>query len=70
MTERVKGLVVTFSNDIRIDDVQVLVDAISMFKGVASVKPNISTPSDHINQERIRYELKEKFYKFIEENFE
>ena len=40
-----------------------------MIKGVAHVEPSLSTHEDHINRERIKIELTNKFYKFIKEDF-
>ncbi len=65
MTDRVKGLVITLDSDIRIDDVQPLIDAISMLKGVSDVSANITDIDDHMNRTKISTEYKNKFYKFI-----
>lgn len=65
MTDRVKGFTVTLEKDIRIDDVEVIMQAIRMIRGIADVEPSISTSEDHMNRQRIKYELRDKFYKFI-----
>lgn len=65
MTDRVKGFTVTLEKDIRIDDVEVIMQAIRMIRGIADVEPIISTSEDHMNRQRIKYELREKFYKFM-----
>lgn len=60
MTDRLKGLIVTFEKDFRDDDAEHLIDAIRMLRGVLSVKPLVSNIDDHIAQERVRRELGEK----------
>jgi hypothetical protein len=65
MTDRVKGFTVTLEKDIRIDDVEVIMQAIRMIRGIADVEPSISTSEDHMNRQRIKYELRDKFYKFM-----
>ena len=65
MTDRVKGFTVTLEKDIRIDDVEVIMQAIRMIRGIADVEPSISTHEDHMNRQRIKYELRDKFYKFM-----
>ncbi len=42
MTDRVNSLLVVLSEDVRIDDVQALVSAISQLRGVAGVSENVS----------------------------
>lgn len=68
MTDRVKGFVVTLENDIRIDDVEPLIQAIRCMRGVADVEPSISDTDDLINQRRIKSELREKMRQFIKDN--
>jgi hypothetical protein len=68
MTDRVKGFTVTLEHDIRIDDVEVILNAVRMIKGVANVEPSISTHDDHMNRERLKWELRDKFYEFMKEN--
>ena len=68
MTDRVKGFTVTLEHDIRIDDVEVILNAVRMIKGVANVEPSISTSDDHMNRERLKWELRDKFYEFMKEN--
>lgn len=68
MTDRIKGFTVTLEKDFRDDDVEVIKQAIQMIKGVAHVEPSIVTNEDHFNRERIKSELRDKFWKFYEEN--
>lgn len=67
MTDRVKGFTVTLEKDIRIDDVEVIMQAIRMIRGIADVKPSILTSEDYMNRQMVKYELREKFWKFYTE---
>lgn len=67
MTDRVKGFTVTLDHDIRIDDVQPLLEAIKLMRGVAHVEPSLVTMEDHMNRQVIKMELAEKLYKALNE---
>ena len=60
MTDRLKGVVVTFDHDIRDDDAEGILQAIKCLRGVIDVTPSVRTTDDHMNRERIRRELGEK----------
>jgi len=68
MSDRVNGLVITLEKDIRLDDMELLMQSIRFMRGVANVEANVVNSSDWINQQRIKCELKEKMYKFIHDN--
>lgn len=68
MTDRIKGFTVTLEHDIRIDDVQGLIDAIRLLKGVAHVSPSVTTADDHMNREKIRGEFRNKMVDFFNDN--
>lgn len=67
MTDRFKGLTVVLDRDIREDDAEYIIKAISMIKGVQSVHGNVSTSDDFIVQTRTKTEVIKKLYSFIEE---
>ena len=67
MTDRVKGFTVTLEKDIRIDDVETLMNSIKMLRGIASVTPSITTSGDHMNREMVAMEYRKKMYNFIQE---
>ena len=67
MTDRVKGFTVTLVKDIRIDDVEVIMQAIRMIRGIADVEPSISNSEDYMNRQMVKHELREKFLKFYTE---
>ena len=60
MTDRVKGLMVSLMKDIRVDDVQKVIDAIKMVRGVGDVDFVIADHEDWMNRTRIRHELSDK----------
>jgi len=58
MTDRTKGCWVAFDKDIRVDDVEWIINAIKMIKGVTDVELSITDSSDWINRAHIKAELK------------
>ena len=62
MTDRLKGVVVTFDRDIRDDDAADLIKAIGCIKGVIDVTPSVVDPDDHMNRMRICSELTRKLW--------
>jgi hypothetical protein len=54
MTDRIFALTVVLEKDVRVDDVQGLVKAISILRGVLSVKEHISDPSTLMAEERAK----------------
>lgn len=69
MTDRLKGLTVTFEHDIRVDDAEAVISAIKMIKGVLSVDPLVSNHEQHIAEARVRHELGRKILKVIYPDF-
>jgi hypothetical protein len=65
MTDRVKGLVVTLDKDYRVDDVQAIVDAVKMVKGVLTVDTAIANLDDHMNRERMTQRFREILYDLL-----
>ena len=60
MTDRVKGLTVSLTDDIREDDIKMIMGAILCIRGVREVAASVVETSDWINRSRIRAELGEK----------
>lgn len=58
MSDRVKGLFVALDKNYRDDDVQVIIDAISMIKGVTRVEMDIVDSQDFFARERVKSEIK------------
>lgn len=69
MTDRVKGFTVTLAEDIRVDDIEAVLNALRMVKGVIHVEPVLNTPDDHFSKQRVKDELRDKFYDFFRETF-
>lgn len=67
MTDRIKGFVVTLTDDIRIDDVQPLLDAVKMLKGVASVDTSVTNIDDHMNRQVVYMDVKKKLYEVLKD---
>lgn len=57
MTDRLKGVVVTFEQDIRDDDAESTLEAIRHIRGVLSVKPLVSGPEQGMAEDRVRHEI-------------
>ena len=68
MTTRLKGFTITLEKDIREDDVEILIQTLKMIKGVVSVKPIESDVTDLMARERVKSEIRDKFWKFYDEN--
>lgn len=66
MSEKIKGFTVTLEEDFNTDNSEAIMQAIRMIKGVSGVDPISLTGEDHINRIRIKNELRNKFYKFID----
>lgn len=67
MTDRVKGFTVTLEHDIRVDDVEMILNAVRMIHGVAHVEPSITTMDDHMNRQVIRMEMRKKLFNALED---
>lgn len=65
MTDRFDSLTVVLERDIREDDAECTINAVSMIKGVISVTPHVSDPESHIAYMRVRRELSEKMWRVI-----
>jgi hypothetical protein len=68
MTDRIKGLVITLDHDYRTDDVDAIVNAIMMVKGVANVSKSVADMDDHMNRARIVYKLRQNVLDLFDEN--
>ena len=66
MTDRFNALIVVLDENIRVDDAQVIINAISMIKRVVSVKGNVSDFGSHIAEERARIDLVNKIAQILQ----
>lgn len=60
MTDRINYLTVALDHDIRDDDIQPLIQAIKLLRGVLTVESNVADPSDWLAEERARREIGQK----------
>ncbi len=67
MTDRVHSLTVVLGQDMRTDDVQSLIEAISHFRNVVDVRPLVADPVSHMAQTRARADMAEKLIAVVRE---
>lgn len=62
MTDRIKGCWVAFDHDYREDDVELILDAIRMIKGVAAVSTNdtVTSSDDWMARQNVKREIADK----------
>jgi len=65
MTDRLKGLTVVLSTDVREDDAEAIIAAIRMVKGVLDVSPVVAGPEDWMNRRRIQSDLTKKLLEVL-----
>lgn len=65
MTERIHSLTVALTSDMREDDVQALVQAISLMRGVAGVKGNVADATSFMAIARFRTEIGKRIVDLI-----
>lgn len=72
MTTRIKGFTIVLEKNFREDDVEVEVikQALQMIKGVSSVDPIVANVDDFVVEQRVKSELRNKFYEFIKKEFD
>ena len=67
MTDRIKGVTVAFTQDIRADDVQYIVNAIKMIKGVEDVGLSVHSSDDYIIETRVTSKIVDKIYQLVKD---
>lgn len=67
MSDRIKGLVITLDHDYRDDDVETIVNAIMMIKGVLNVEKRVTSIDDHMNRERVVNALRRRVCDLFDE---
>lgn len=68
MTDRIKGLTIALDRDYRDDDVQAIVDAIMMIKGVQAVKKSVANHEDWINRVQIRTDIQRRLFDALKDD--
>lgn len=66
MTDRVKGYVVTLEKDLRVDDAELVTQAIMMIRNVVAVEPVLADHNDLINRTRVRHEMRKRLWEALE----
>lgn len=68
MTDRVKGLYVALDQDIRVDDVEPLMNAIRTLRNVSAVECEqfVTTPEDWMNRQVARSGMQSAVVEFLE----
>lgn len=72
MTDRIKGCWVAFDRDYRVDDVEAILDAIRMTKGVAAVSTNetVTSMDDWMARQHVKREIANKVLALHRELYE
>ena len=65
MTDRIHSLTIVLDKNYRDDDVESIVNAIKMIRGVLSVSLYVSNLDSHMAEERAKHELGQKLMKII-----
>ncbi len=65
MSDKLKGITITFDHNMNEEQADALINAIKMFKGVLHVEPSIVTGQDHMNRTLIKAEFLNKIFKLI-----
>lgn len=66
MTDRITRLTVVLETDIRKDDCQSIIDAISCIRGVADVSSTVRDFGDYDARTKVRMEVADKLYDVIQ----
>jgi len=66
MTQRLKGVTVTFNQDIREDDAECIINAIKMVKGVIHVAPVETNVDDYMNRMKVQTELEKVIWNALD----
>ena len=67
MTDRINAFTVILDTDMRDDDAEVVLNAISMVKGVLRVEPHIADINAHVAAARIGNKVNERLYALARE---
>jgi hypothetical protein len=65
VSKRIKGVVVTFDQDLPEEDAAVIISAFRAFRCVASVQPSTVDFDDVMNRERAKFELEQKLWEVL-----
>jgi uncharacterized FlgJ-related protein len=70
MSDRIKGLVVTFSEPISSEQAEIYKTAISLMRNVANVEDSVDDYNDKMNRAMIYQRVKDKIYNLMLNDFD
>jgi hypothetical protein len=70
MTDRVRHLTVTLDDDFRVDDLEVIVNAIRLIRGAANVEQHVVHVEANLAREVVRAEVKRQLHEAIDSVFQ
>lgn len=68
MTDRIKGVLITFEKDIRDDDAQPIIEALKMIKGVLTVKPYITGMEDYMLYQKGHMDARREMFNYLKQD--
>ena len=66
MTDRVRTLTVVLDQDVRVDDVQVIVQTLRSIRHVVHVTPNVLNSAEQLARTTARLELRKDLYEALD----
>ena len=67
MTDRINVLTVALERDIRDDDIQPLIDAISQLRGVLKVETHVKDPMAWATAVRVKHEIHDRIFQVLKD---
>lgn len=65
MTDRIKGVLITFEKDIRVDDAQPIIEALTMIRGVSTVMPYVTNMEDYMLYEKGQIDARKGMFEYL-----
>jgi hypothetical protein len=65
MTDRIKGVLITFEKDICDDDAKPIIEALEMIKGVLTVKPYVTGMEDYMLYQKGHMDARKQIFEFL-----
>ena len=62
MTDRAHSITIVLARDVRVDDLEPLMEAMRHLRGVLSVSSVVSDPQSHMAEMRAKDDLRTKFF--------
>jgi hypothetical protein len=68
MTDRIKGVLITFEKDIRDDDAQPIIECLKMIKGVSTVKPYVTGMEDYMLYQKGHMDARIEMFNYLKKD--